>query len=92
MISIKPLVSEKSSVALSRQFKYTYFVNLNANKIDISKYISKKYGVKVKAVNTLLLKGKVKRKGKHIVTLPDRKKAIVTLFSGQEIKEFKEIF
>ena len=58
---------------------------LDANKIDIKSSIEKIYSVKVKSVNTILLKGKVKRFKGILGRRVDTKKAIVTLVPGNTI-------
>lgn len=83
----KPVISEKS-FGSAEGGKYVFWVPLSANKIEIGKAIEQRFKVDVVSVNTVLVKGKVKSvkriKGKR----KDRKKAVVTLKKGQEIKEF----
>ena len=57
----------------------------NATKPEIKKAVEALFGVKVKAVNTLLRKGKVKRFRGIIGKQNDVKKAVVTLDEGQSI-------
>lgn len=80
-IIIKPLISEKS-MDLSSQNKYIFFVNKDTNKIEIKNAIEKQFNVKVGKVNTMTVKGKLKKQGKTQGYRPDRKKAIVTLIEG----------
>ena len=80
-IIVKPVVSEKS-IDLSAQNKYVFFINKNVNKIEIRYAIEKQFNVKVGKVNTMIVKGKLKRQGKTQGYRPDRKKAIVTLTEG----------
>ena len=83
-IILNPLVTEKAT-QLSEYNKVVFSVPLGANKIDIKSSIEKIYSVKVMSVNTILLKGKMKRfkgiLGRRIST----KKAIVTLAPGNTI-------
>ena len=53
----KPLLSEKSYATISDK-KYTFVVDLNANKIQIKQAVEEIFKVKVKQVNTLIVKGK----------------------------------
>lgn len=84
----KPVISEKS-FSLGEKGKYLFWVPLTANKIQIKEAVQEIFKVDVTNVTTSVVKGKVKSlkrvKGKR----KDRKKAIVTLKEGQEIKEFK---
>jgi large subunit ribosomal protein L23 len=89
---LKPVVSEKSSGALSGLNQYIFYVDPELNKIDISRLVAKKFSVKVEDVRTMVVKGKLKRKGRHLVKGSNRKKAIVTLSQGFEISEYKELF
>jgi large subunit ribosomal protein L23 len=56
-----------------------------ASKPEIKAAVEALFGVKVKAVNTLVRKGKVKRFRGVVGKQSDVKKAIVTLAEGQSI-------
>lgn len=79
-----PVITEKSTLG-SEHGQVTFQVAMDASKPEIKAAIEELFGVKVKAVNTLRQKGKIKifrgRKGRR----PDYKKAIVTLVEGQTI-------
>ena len=83
-VILNQLVTEKAT-QLSEFNKIVFAVPLTANKIDIKSSVEKIFSVKVLTVNTILLKGKIKRfkgiLGKRI----DTKKAIVTLAPGNTI-------
>jgi large subunit ribosomal protein L23 len=49
------------------------------------------FNVRVAEVNTIRMKGKPRRFGRHITTRPDWKKAIVTLVPGDKIELFEGI-
>jgi len=74
----RPIITEKSMAAMGNR-KYTFAVDINANKIEIKDAVEKIFGVKVQSVCTMRMPGKVKRVGVHIGKRPDWKKAIVTL-------------
>lgn len=81
-----PYITEKAtSLAGNRQ--YMFVVAKSANKIEIRKAVETLYKVRVKKVNVLTQKGKMKRLrwGQEGRT-PAWRKAIVTLQEGQEIK------
>ena len=83
-VILNPLVTEKAT-QLSEFNKVVFAVPLAANKVDIKSSIEKIYSVKVKSVNTILLKGKVKRFKGILGRRVDTKKAIVTLVPGNTI-------
>ncbi|MGI6225164.1 MAG: 50S ribosomal protein L23 [Peptococcales bacterium] len=84
-VIIKPIVSEKS-LASMEQNKYTFKVDLKANKIDIKHAIESIFKVKVVDVKTMIVKGKMKRMGRYQGKRPDWKKAIITLKDGDKIE------
>jgi large subunit ribosomal protein L23 len=85
----RPLVTEKS-VAGAEQGKYTFRVKKSANKIEIAKAVEELFNVKVDSVNTINVKGKKRRLGRHREgKTPDWKKAIVTLKPGYRIEIFE---
>ncbi len=87
-VILKPIVSEKSTAEQANN-KYTFKVNRSANKIQIKQAIEEIFKVKVLAVNTLNVPGKVRRMGKFVGQRPDWKKAIVQVAEGQSIKIFE---
>ena len=79
-----PVVTEKSTMA-SEHSQVVFDVAIDATKADIKAAVEALFSVKVKAVNTLVRKGKVKRFRGKIGTRNDVKKAVVTLVDGQSI-------
>ena len=78
------LRTEKGAVqALSNQ--YIFAVRKTANKIEIKKAVEDIYKVKVGAVNTQVMPGKLKRVRAQQGLTPEWKKAIVTLKTGHKI-------
>lgn len=89
-IILKPIISEDSMEKMEDK-KYVFKVDKNANKIEIRNAIEKIFDVKVKSVNTMNVKGKVKRMGAHSGKRSDWKKAIVALTEdSKEIEFFEE--
>ncbi|MDD4169162.1 MAG: 50S ribosomal protein L23 [Desulfotomaculaceae bacterium] len=84
----RPLVTEKST-SLLKDNKYTFVVDLNANKVEIRQAVESIFKVKVEKVNTLRVKGKIKRVRRVPGKTPDTKKAIVTLRAGDRIEIFE---
>ena len=88
-VILRPVVTEKSMADMAEK-KYTFLVHPEANKVQIKEAVEKMFeGTKVKAVNTMNLDGKTKRRGVVFGKTAKRKKAIVTL--AAESKEI-EIF
>ena len=83
-IIIAPVITEKATVASERN-QVIFKVARNATKPQIKEAVEKLFDVKVKSVNTLIRKGKIKGfKGKY-GEQSDTKKAIVTLVEGHRI-------
>jgi len=79
-----PVITEKSTAA-SEQNKVIFNVAKTATKPEIKAAVEALFKVKVKAVNTLIRKGKTKRFRGILGTQSDQKRAIVTLEEGQSI-------
>jgi large subunit ribosomal protein L23 len=79
-----PVITEKATL-LSEHGQVVFRVRLEATKPEIKAAVEALFGVKVRAVNTLVTKGKVKRFRGTIGRRPDVKKAIVTLAEGARI-------
>jgi large subunit ribosomal protein L23 len=87
-IIIKPVITEKSNKLMEDERKYTFEVALDASKGEIKHAIEQLFGVKVKKVNTMIVKPKKKRvigKFRRYGTTKKWKKAIITLEEGQEL-------
>ncbi len=87
-IILRPIVTEKSNAAMGRS-TYTFVVDERANKHQIKDAVEEIFKVKVKAVNTIRMLGKVRRMGIYSGRKPNWKKAIVTLEEGQKIQFFE---
>ena len=88
-VIIKPVISEESMMGIAEK-KYTFYVNVNANKVEIKEAVEKAFNVKVQGVNTIKVWGKEKRQGRYSGYRPDRKKAIVKLTEDSKPIEFFE--
>ena len=80
----RPVVTEKSTYA-SEHGQIVFDVAIDATKSEIKEAVEGLFSVKVKAVNTLVRKGKTKRFRQRLGVRNDVKKAIVTLVDGQSI-------
>ena len=80
-----PHVSEKASNVMEKTNTLVLKVAKDATKADVKAAVEKLFEVKVTAVRTLIVKGKVKRHGQRIGRRSDWKKAYVTLEEGQNL-------
>jgi large subunit ribosomal protein L23 len=80
----RPVITEKATMA-SEANAVVFEVQKSATKPEIKAAVESLFGVKVKAVNTLVTKGKVKRFKGRLGTRNDVKKAYVTLEDGNAI-------
>ena len=83
-VVIAPVITEKATMA-SEQNKVVFKVARTATKPQIKEAVEKLFDVKVKAVNTLVRKGKVKAFKGRAAELQSTKRAIVTLEEGHRI-------
>jgi large subunit ribosomal protein L23 len=83
-VIVKPIITEKATMA-SESGAVVFEVRMDANKPQIKEAVETLFGVKVKAVNTTVTKGKSKRFRGRLGTRSDVKKAYVTLEEGNTI-------
>lgn len=86
-IIIRPIITEQSMLEMEEN-KYTFEVAKTSNKSEIKKAIEAIFSVKVAKVNTMNMRGKVKRQGMNVGKRPNWKKAIVTLTDDSQPIEF----
>jgi len=80
----KPVITEKATMA-SEAGAVVFEVDIDSNKPQIKEAVEALFGVKVKAVNTTITKGKTKRFRGMMGRRKDVKKAYVTLENGNTI-------
>lgn len=80
----KPIITEKATLA-SESGAVVFEVSMDATKPEIKEAIETLFSVKVKAVNTTITKGKVKKFRGRPGRRRDVKKAYVTLVEGNTI-------
>lgn len=85
----RPVITEKSMSEMADK-KYTFIVDVHANKCQIKKAVEDVFGVSVEEVKTANIMGKTKRVGVHIGKRADYKKAIVKLTAESKTIEFFE--
>ena len=86
-IILAPVITEKA-VAMLPEKKYTFRVSKSANKIEIAKAVEEIFGVQVDKVNTISMKGHLRRMGRNEGYTSDWKKAVVTLKPDSKTIEF----
>jgi large subunit ribosomal protein L23 len=86
-----PSITEKNTVLRTSQNKFVFEVATDATKPQIKKAVEKLFNVKVLSVNTIVVKGKLKRQGRTAGYRPNWKKAIVKIQAGQTIAKFGEV-
>ena len=78
-----PHLTEKADSLQEASGQVVIKVNPDANKVEIKNAVEKLFNVKVGKVRTTMVRGKLKRVGRHFGRAPDWKKAIVTLSEGK---------
>ena len=86
----RPLIlTEKGSIQRDEMNKYMFEVDPRANKIEIRQAVEELFKVSVIDVNTLVVRGKMKRMGRRYAKTRNWKKAIVTLGPDDSIDFFE---
>jgi len=84
-IIVGPVVAEKATRVAENNNQVVLKVLPNANKLEIKHAVETLFDVKVSAVTTTNVKGKVKRTGRTLGKRSDWKKAYVTLAEGSDL-------
>lgn len=87
----RPVVTEKTNIQKETANQITFEVDRRANRIEIGRAVEQIFKVQVAGVQTMQVKGKVKRRGRTVGKRKDWKKAIVTLRPGQRIDFFEGV-
>jgi large subunit ribosomal protein L23 len=87
----RPLITEKTTIQKEAFNQVTFEVDRKANRVEIKRAIEKIFNVRVAAVRTMQITGKVKRRGRILGKRKDWKKAIVTLMPGERIDFFEGV-
>jgi large subunit ribosomal protein L23 len=83
-VILSPVITEKATLASDKN-QVMFKVARTATKPQIKEAVEKLFDVKVKAVNTLVRKGKVKAYRGSVGTQSPSKRAVVTLEEGHTI-------
>jgi large subunit ribosomal protein L23 len=87
-IIIMPIITEKSMAGVATDKKYTFKVDKKATKVQIAQAVEEIFGVKVQKVNTVNVRGRMRRQGRFQGYTPSWKKAYVTLKEDSKTIEF----
>ena len=88
-IILAPVITEKSMSGLQDK-KYTFKVAKDANKIEIAQAVEELFKVKVTKVNTISVRGQMRRQGRYEGYTSSWKKAIVTVTEDSKTIDFFE--
>lgn len=86
----RPVITERSTDLMAEK-KYTFEVDVKANKTEVKDAVEAIFGVKVEKVNIMNYKGKFRRVGRYSGLTNRRRKAIVTLTTDSKEIEFFEV-
>ncbi len=88
-MKLEPIMTEKS-LELAKKGSYTFRVEVGLGKYGIKKLIEEVFGVHVRTIRTMNIKGEIKRtlSGRKRRVMPS-KKAIVTLAEKEKIDLFE---
>ena len=84
-IILAPVVTEKTAGITADGNKVVFKVAKDANKVQIKQAVEEAFNVKVSNVNTINVRPKKKRVGRHTGATKAYKKAIITLAEGSKL-------
>ncbi|HPA15889.1 MAG TPA: 50S ribosomal protein L23 [Desulfobacterales bacterium] len=87
----RPLITEKTNIQKELTNQVSFEVDPRANRVEIKRAIENIFNVRVANVQTMNIKGKVKRRGRILGKRKDWKKAVVKLMPGQRIDFFEGV-
>lgn len=87
----RPLIlTEKGQILREEENKYLFEVDRGANKRQIADAVETLFDVSVAGVNTLIVRGRMRRMGRGYAKTKNWKKAIVQVAEGETIDFFEE--
>jgi len=86
----RALTTEKSVILRENRHCFAFEVDPDANKLEIGRAVEELFNVKVLAVRTINVRGKLKRLGRYAGRRPARKKAYVTIHPEGHIALFEK--
>lgn len=82
-------LTEKGNTLREDHNQYLFEVDPRANKIEIKRAVETLFQVNVRGVNTLIVRGRMRRMGRGYAKTRNWKKAIVTVAEGETIDVFE---
>jgi large subunit ribosomal protein L23 len=86
----RPVITEKGLTLKENERTLCFEVDNNASKRQILEAVEQLFKVKVEQVRTMVVPGKMRRRGKYSGYRADWKKAYVTLREGEKMIEYGE--
>ena len=86
----RPVITEKGLTLKENERTLCFEVDTNASKTEIQEAVEQLFKVKVQHVRTMVVPGKMRRRGKYSGYRSDWKKAYVTLREGEKMIEYGE--
>ncbi|MCC6456898.1 MAG: 50S ribosomal protein L23 [Caldilineaceae bacterium] len=88
----RPVVTEKSITVVEEGNRYTFEVDMRANKLQVKEAVELAFDVTVTDVNVVVMPVKTSRRGKRVtIRKPKWKKAVVALAPGNSIQLFEGV-
>ena len=84
-VLVAPHISEKATMVAEKHGQYVFRVAPDATKLEIKKAVEALFDVKVEGVQTVNIKGKIKRTARGLGKRNGVRKAYVSLAAGQDI-------
>ena len=88
----RPIITEKGLTLKENDRTLCFEVDDDASKTQIQEAVEQLFKVKVARVRTMVVPGKLRRRGKYSGYRSDWKKAYVTLREGEKMIEYGESF
>ncbi len=85
------MTTEKSTILKENEAKYTFSVDIRANKRQIKEAVEELFKIEVDSVRTVIMPGKLRTLGRYKGKTPRWKKAIVKVKGDERIPEFENL-
>ncbi len=86
----RPVITEKGLTLKEQERTLCFEVEPGAGKQQIQQAIERIFKVRVQSVRTMMVRGKMRRRGRYTGYKPSWKKAYVTLAEGEKMIEYGE--
>lgn len=84
----RPVITEKGLTLKERDRTLCFEVDRAATKQEVRQAVERIFKVRVEGVRTMVVRGKLRRRGRYFGFRPDWKKAYVTLVEGEKMIEY----